>query len=136
VFTLQSRPAAAPRTWVVDQSRLFNELAGKRAGVRRMRTTPDKKRRARAWSAALQGSLVNTEVAESRLEDALHATGLDQFQSKSSGALEALLVAFGRKADASVLGGAHSRPRTSGFHGMPLPSPDARRRYRHRHTAS
>jgi polar amino acid transport system substrate-binding protein len=59
----------------------------------------------RAWSLALQGVLVNTMVAESRLEDALHASGLDEFQSKTSGALEALLVAVGRDGDAGVLGG-------------------------------
>jgi polar amino acid transport system substrate-binding protein len=59
----------------------------------------------RAWSAALQGVLVNTMAAESRLEDALHAIGLDQFQSKTSGALEALLVGVGRDSDTGVLGG-------------------------------
>jgi polar amino acid transport system substrate-binding protein len=59
----------------------------------------------RVWSAALQGVLVNAMVAESRLEDALRASGLDQFQSKTSGALEALLVAVGRGGDTGVLGG-------------------------------
>ena len=58
-----------------------------------------------AWKSGVQSAWVNTMVAKGRLEKARAADGLDEFQSASSSALEALLVAAGSDSQFGSLGG-------------------------------
>ncbi|SMF77211.1 Cytochrome C oxidase, cbb3-type, subunit III [Tistlia consotensis] len=59
----------------------------------------------RPWAAAVQAAWVNAMVAKAGLDDALKADELEDFQSRMSGALEALLVAIGRVSDRGAFGG-------------------------------
>ena len=57
------------------------------------------------WRPAVEGSRVNLQVANGNLNSALKTDGLEEFWSKVSSALQALLVAAGRESAVGVLGG-------------------------------
>lgn len=58
-----------------------------------------------AWAPGVQTALVHAMLAQGRLQDALDAKELDEFQLANARALEALLVAVGRVSDAGGFGG-------------------------------
>jgi mono/diheme cytochrome c family protein len=62
---------------------------------------------ASVWGPAVQGALVNLQVAEGHLAEAAKATQLEDFWRQTSGALQALLVAAGRSSQLGALGGLH-----------------------------
>ena len=57
------------------------------------------------WAPAIQGALVNLQVAESRLAQSVQTHGLEHFWSATSDALQSLLVASGRPSQLGALGG-------------------------------
>jgi polar amino acid transport system substrate-binding protein len=57
------------------------------------------------WGPAVQGALVNLQVAEGHLSESAKADGLEEFWSATSDALQSLLVAAGRPSEPGVLGG-------------------------------
>ncbi len=57
------------------------------------------------WGPAVQGALVNLQVAQTHLSDSAKADALEEFWSATSDALQSLLVAAGRSSEPGVLGG-------------------------------
>jgi polar amino acid transport system substrate-binding protein len=59
----------------------------------------------KVWGPAVQGALVNLQVAKGHLSESAKADGLEEFWSQTSDALQSLLVASGRPSQVGVLGG-------------------------------
>jgi hypothetical protein len=57
------------------------------------------------WSPAVEGSVVNLQVAKGSLDAAARTNGLEEFWPEVSRALRALLVAAGRESAVGALGG-------------------------------
>jgi hypothetical protein len=57
------------------------------------------------WGPGVEGSRVNLRIAKGDLDAAVGTDGLEQFWSKTSSALQVLLVAAGREPTVGVLGG-------------------------------
>ncbi|MGH6682298.1 MAG: c-type cytochrome [Bradyrhizobium sp.] len=57
------------------------------------------------WGPAIQGALVNLQVAETHLAQSVQTHGLEHFWLETSDALQSLLIASGRPSQLGVLGG-------------------------------